>query len=58
VTQVGKFGFCFRPIDEGVPECNGKTDGRVSELVDIRIVGYEPPKIIGVYLDFLPENLA
>ena len=55
---VGEIEFRFRTIDDGFPECNREADRRVVDLIVIRIVGYEPPEIVGVQPDLPGEYLG
>ena len=50
-VPVGQIDFRFRAINDGFAECNREADGRVIDLIVIRIVGHQPPEIVGVQLD-------
>jgi hypothetical protein len=47
-VPIGNIELRFRAIDDGLAERNGKADGRVVDLIVVRIVVYEPSKIVGV----------
>ena len=37
-VPVGHLDFCFRPINNGVSECDRKTNGRILDLIVIGII--------------------
>ncbi len=53
----GTSDFPFGPVDDGFPERNRETDGRVFDLVVVRIIVFEPPEIVDVQPDFFEERL-
>ena len=48
---VGQINFRLRAVNDGFAECDREADGRVVDLIVVRIVVHEPPKIVGIQPD-------